>query len=96
MDDVSKRSQLRRELDSLKAILREDKRYLNAKQSFSFRPVGYLQLITNSVESSEQSPFIVHLLEVLSNPLDGTLSICLEFMDGGIHYCSSSVILLLL
>eukprot|EP01036_Dinobryon_divergens_P025049 gene25049-33561_t len=36
-----------------------------------------------SIESSQQSPFIVQLLEVLSNPLDGTLSICLEYLDGG-------------
>ena len=25
----------------------------------------------------------MQLLEVLSNPLDGTLSICLEYLDGG-------------
>ena len=36
-----------------------------------------------SIASPQQRPFIVQLLEVLSNPLDGTLSICLEYMDGG-------------
>ena len=29
------------------------------------------------------SRFIVKLLEVLSNPFDGTLSVCLEYLDGG-------------
>mmetsp|Transcript_22785 Transcript_22785/g.31247 ORF Transcript_22785/g.31247 Transcript_22785/m.31247 type:complete len:1006 (+) Transcript_22785:85-3102(+) len=62
VDDPSKRSQLRRELEYLKVSFSED---------------------NQCIESTAQSPFIVHLLDVLSNPLDGTLSICLEYMDGG-------------
>ena len=40
-------------------------------------------VLLSSIASIQQSPFIVQLLEVLSNPLDGTLSICLELLDGG-------------
>lgn len=28
-------------------------------------------------------PYVVNLLDVIPNPIDGTLSICLEYMDGG-------------
>lgn len=38
---------------------------------------------SNSEEKNKLSNFLVRPLEILNNPFDGTLSLCLEFMDGG-------------
>jgi serine/threonine protein kinase len=82
VSDPSKRAQLRRELESLKQ-----------SQGFCPSPTSHSYNNTNTNNSNNNnsnnnnnnqgSRFIVRLLEVLSNPFDGTLSVCLEYLDGG-------------
>lgn len=38
---------------------------------------------SNDEEKNKLSNFLVRPLEILNNPFDGTLSLCLEYMDGG-------------
>lgn len=43
-----------------------------------------LESLKKSVKKGQEScPNIVKLLDVVSNPIDGTLSMCLEYMNGG-------------
>jgi serine/threonine protein kinase len=67
--NASKRVQLVRELESLKFSLQY-------KQDSSDET-------SSSSASSMYCPYIVNLIDVLPNPRDGTLSVCLEYMDGG-------------
>lgn len=46
-----------------------------------FRELESLKSLCN--KNGENSPFLVNLLEVYSNPVDGTLSMCLDYMDCG-------------
>jgi serine/threonine protein kinase len=57
-----------------------------AKKIQLYRELESLKIaFSNSGDGSSggNCSFIVRLLEVLTNPFDGTLSICLEYMNGG-------------
>ena len=45
--------------------------------------VSELRSLRAILDGENSSPYIVKLYDVLSNPVDGTISICLEYMDGG-------------
>lgn len=72
----AKRIQLIRELESLKFSL-----ITKTKNFKSESPVNHDANSTNS--SIDGSQYIVNLLDVIPNIRDGTLSVCLEYMDGG-------------
>lgn len=43
----------------------------------------YQQNDSNVNDKSDICPYIVNLIDVIPNPRDGTISVCLEYMDGG-------------
>jgi serine/threonine protein kinase len=60
----------------------------STKQLQLFRELQSLKSVCSSPADTEgtirsASPYIVELLDVFSNPADGTLSLCLEYMDCG-------------
>jgi serine/threonine protein kinase len=60
----------------------------STKQLQLFRELQSLKSVCSSTADTEgtirsASPYIVELLDVFSNPADGTLSLCLEYMDCG-------------
>ena len=57
------------ELKSLRSILSENK-----------NSVGFDE---EEDAVTRGSPYVVQLIDVLNNPQDGTVSVCLEYMDGG-------------
>ena len=42
-----------------------------------------LSALNGGLHKDQSCPYIVKLIDVLPNPLDGTVSVCLEFMNGG-------------
>ena len=45
--------------------------------------VHELKALKAAVNGDVKCPYIVRLFDVVPNPVDGTLSVCLEYMDGG-------------
>lgn len=72
--DANKKVLLMRELESLRKAIHGGSRGTSDKDK-QHKDKGQGQ--------GQPSPFIVALLAVIPNPSDGTLSICLEHMDGG-------------
>ena len=70
--DANKKVLLMRELESLRKAIHGGNRGTSDKDK-QHKDKG----------QGQPSPFIVALLAVIPNPSDGTLSICLEHMDGG-------------
>lgn len=71
--NTAKRVQLIRELESLKFSLQHKNTSTdsNAGSNVQDQNLG------------NYCPYIVNLIDVIPNPRDGTLSVCLEYMDGG-------------
>lgn len=78
--DTNKKVQLMRELESLRKLIHKG----GGKGKDRDKKVGRkAAAVAAAAAGPDPSTFIVSLLAVIPNPSDGTLSICLEHMDGG-------------
>ena len=84
INDPAKRLQLLRELGFLQKTLFSSAPHYSDILSADGKDGSSTSSTTAPTDQHGGScPYIVPLLEVFSNPLDGTLSMCLEYMDGG-------------
>jgi hypothetical protein len=81
ISNPDKRIQVVRELQSLRSVLDEGYETTTNAVVKRLPPRSNINRLPSS--SAYNSNNIVRLLEVYSNPRDGTVSVCLEYMDGG-------------
>jgi len=80
VSNKTNRNQLIHELEFLKS---ECYHSLNTNYNKADNNPDKSNLRNKNSPKREYCPYIVNLLDILTNPIDGTLSICLEYMDMG-------------
>lgn len=97
VSDPVKKKQIIREIESLRSMF---SRPLEGLSPISSLDRGESGPFSPEGEQTTHCPYVVELYDVLQNPLDGTLSLCLEYMNNGslqdvvgLGGCSSEAIL---